>query len=150
MAPPPLPMLSPSREGGCWGSRQHRSLVPVRGRRGSPGSQVLSLCGRDSCTSRAVSAIIKSVLFGCSERVFKAEKSFQRGSRAGRQAPVKGPLKPPHAKQAPLEGVSQKALLSTSSMETEQGPSEKEGPDPEWVRQQAPEWKIRYLRRGGS
>ena len=50
--------------------------------------------------------------------VWLLRKGFQsrdeRGSRAGRQAPVKRPLKPPHAKPAPLEGVSQKALLATS------------------------------------
>ena len=58
----------------------------ARGRRGSPGSQVVSLCGRDSCTPRAVSAIIKSVLFGCSERVFKAETKEEAGQEGRPQS----------------------------------------------------------------
>lgn len=58
----------------------------VRGRRGHPGSQVLSLCGWGSGASRAVSAIVKSVMFGCSERVFKAETKEEAGQEGRPQS----------------------------------------------------------------
>lgn len=81
---PPGVTITGGRVPGCTPTQIPGACV--RGKRGHPGSQVLSLCGWDSCTSRAVSAIIKSVLFGCSERVFKAETKEEAGQEGRPQS----------------------------------------------------------------